>query len=719
MAEIPQTFSESWYRIANQRISLRAGINTRRQNFRGQRWVVLENPFSNQFFRMQPAAYEFVARLRPSRTVEEVWKECMERFPDTAPGQEQVIQLLSQLYFSNLLQYELAADSTQLFERYQKTKQREFRSKLMNVMFMRFPLLDPDEFLNKTIPLVGKFISPLGALIWLAMVGYGLKLAAENWTSLMDQTQSVLAPHNLPLLYVGLIVIKTLHEFGHAYFTKKFGGEVHVMGILLMIFTPTPYVDATSSWAFRERWKRILVGAAGMIVEVFVAAIAMFIWAKTPQQTILHNLCYNMIFIASVSTVLFNLIPLLRFDGYYMLSDWLDIPNLAQRSLQQLRFLIEKFAFGLKKVTAPAFSKREAWWLASFGVSSLVYRVFVFGGILLFVADRLLLIGILMAAVCAISWIAVPIVKLVKYLASDPKLDRFRPRAVGVVAGIVLVLIVLLGVIPFPYHFRAPGVIEARSWMQVATDAPAYLDRVIAPPGASVEAGQPLLAFRSPELELELVHAQATLKETEARLLQAMRYETANLKPLRAKLESVQKRIARVETDRAAMTLRARQAGLWIAPQVEESVGRWLPRGTALGLVIDPRDYEFVATVVQEDVDSLFTRPIPGAEIRLIGQAGESLTATNLRKIPGEQRVLPSPALGWSGGGEIPISPRDPEGRKAAEPFFEVRADIQPLEGVTLVHGRAGKIRFELPSEPLLPRWIRRLRQLLQRRYQI
>src|SRR5688500_17871086 len=116
MAEASQTFSESWHRIANQRIALRRGVNTRRQNFRGKRWIVLENPLSNQFFRLSPAAYEFIARLRPDRTVEEVWKECMEKFPDEAPGQEQVIQLLSQLYYSNLLQYAEAADSTQLFE---------------------------------------------------------------------------------------------------------------------------------------------------------------------------------------------------------------------------------------------------------------------------------------------------------------------------------------------------------------------------------------------------------------------------------------------------------------------------------------------------------------------------------------------------------------------------------------------------------------------------
>src|SRR5512139_1132861 len=131
---MPETFSESWYRIAPQHLHLRPGIKVRRQNYRGERWIVLENPFSNQFFRLRPAAYEFVARLRPERTVQEVWQECLDRFPEEAPGQGAVIQLLSQLYFANLLQYDLATDSAQLFERYKKRRQREIRARFLNIM---------------------------------------------------------------------------------------------------------------------------------------------------------------------------------------------------------------------------------------------------------------------------------------------------------------------------------------------------------------------------------------------------------------------------------------------------------------------------------------------------------------------------------------------------------------------------------------------------------
>lgn len=718
MPEPQSTFSESWYRLANQRLWLRPGVRVRRQNYRGERWIVLENPFSNEFFRLRPAGYEFVARLRPDRTVQEAWQECLDRFPDEAPGQEAVLQLLSQLYFANLLQYEHAADSAQLFQRYKKRRQREVTARFLNVMFMRFPLLDPDRFLVRTLPWVGKLISPAGALLWLLAVGGALKVALDNWPALKEQTQAVLAPGNLPLLYLGLVLIKTIHEFGHAYFCRKFGGEVHTMGIMLMIFTPIPYVDATSSWGFRSRWQRILVGAAGMIVEVFFAALMTFVWANTGPGT-LHSLAYNMMFVASVSTLVFNVNPLLRFDGYYILSDLLEIPNLSQRAYRQLGYYFERYLFGVKRAERPAHTRREAAWLVVYGIASGIYRVIVFGGILLLVADRFLILGLIMAAVCAISWVTVPAGKFLHYLATSPKLDRTRPRAVAATLGLLAALLVLLAVIPFPSHFRAPGVVQARERTQVVNEAAGYLAEILAPPGRQVSRGQPLLRLRNPELDLELASVRARLAEVHARLREAMSEATPNLKPLTSLAQATTNRLNKLLEDQANLLLTARHDGVWVAPGIEDFVGRWLPRGTPLGLLIDPRQFEFVATVKQADADALFARRIPGAEVRLVGEAGRVVPVRQWKVVPGGHHLLPSPALGWGAGGEMPIALDDPQGRRAAEPFFEVLAALPQSAEATLLHGRSGKIRFDLEAEPLLPRWIRRLRQLLQKRYQI
>jgi len=714
-----KTFSESWYRVANQKICLRPTINARRQNFRGERWIIFENPFSNQYFRLRPAAYEFVSRLRPDRTVEEVWQQCLNRFPDTAPSQEAVIQLLSQLYFANLLQYDLAADSAQLFERYKKRKQREIGFRFLNIMFMRFPLLDPDRFLVRTLPVVKQLISPFGALLWLLVVGFGLKIAVDNFSDLRAQGEGVLAPDNLFLLYFSTVGIKALHEFGHACFCRRFGGEVHVMGVMLMVFTPMPYVDATSSWSFRERWKRVLVGAAGMIVELFFAALAAFVWSKTAPGVV-HSLAYNIMFVASVSTVIFNLNPLLRFDGYYILSDLVEIPNLNQRATTQLRHLCERHLFGVKNSETPAATRREATWLTVFGITSGIYRVIVFSGVLLFVADRFLILGMVMAAVCLISWAVVPVVRLVKYLATNPRLARVRPRAISVTAGIAGVFILLLAVVPFPYSFRAPGIVIASQRTQVATETAGEVAELLAPSGSAVKRGQPLLRLENAELALEVANTRAHLDEINARLRQAMNNESADIAPLTCLRDAVSDVLKKQAADSGNLTVRARHDGVWVAPGIEDYVGRWLPRGTDLGLLANPAAFEFAATVREEDAKALFGRKISRASVRLYGDAGEKLPVARWRVVPGGQQILPSAALGWSGGGEVPVALEgNAQGNKSVEPFFEVLGGLDARDGVALLDGRSGKISFKLEPQPLLPRWIRSLWQLLQKRYQI
>ncbi|MFT5107763.1 MAG: putative peptide zinc metalloprotease protein [Verrucomicrobiales bacterium] len=716
MARSETAFSESWYRVADQNIRLRTGVSARRQSYRGERWFVIENQFNNQFFRLRPVAYEFVARLSRNRTVEEVWEECLEIFPEEAPGQEEVIRLLAQLYHANLLEYDVANDARQLFERFKKRRTKEVKARFTNIMFMRFPLLNPDRFLVRTMPFVGWLVGKLGVIIWLLVVGLAFKVAIDNFPALLDQGQSVLAPGNLLMLYIAMAVTKTLHEFGHAYCCRKYGGEVHVMGIMLLIFSPIPYMDASSSWGFRSKWRRVQVGAAGMIVEIFVAAIAVFIWANTGSGT-LHNLAYNMIFVASVSTILFNVNPLLRFDGYYILSDLLEIPNLHQRAAQQLKYVFKRLVFGLKHLRRPTQGRRQATWIGLFGILSNIYRIVVFAGIILFVADRFLILGLIMAVVCITGWIVVPLSKFVVYLASSSELDRNRTRAICATFLFFGGIFAFFQFVPFPSHFRAPGIVQAVDRSQLAVAVPGTIAELLVSDGDLVVPGQPIVRLENSELAFELAAAEAKYSELEARLLRAMQRETADLAALRSAQSAAAKRVARARSDIDHLTVRAGQPGIWIAPGIGDSVGRWLTRGTAIGMVIDPSDYEFTATVVQSEVDRLFAMRVPDADIRLRGRADEVLPIGSLNIIPGEQRMLASPVLGWLAGGEIQTDVTDPEGRVAAEPFFEVHAEIVTRDGLTLFHGRSGKIRFHIGSQPLLPRWVRSLRQLLQKRY--
>jgi putative peptide zinc metalloprotease protein len=534
----------------------------------------------------------------------------------------------------------------------------------------------------------------------------------------LDQAQGILTPDNLFLLYLGLVLVKSLHEFGHAVVCKRYGGEVHTMGVMLLVFTPLPYMDATSSWSFRSRWDRALVAAAGMMAEIFMAALAVFLWAYSGPG-VMHNLAYNMMFTASISTVLFNINPLLRFDGYYILSDLLDMPNLHTTASKYLRHLVEHYLFGYKDSYSPAQSFKEAFWLSTFGVLAGIYRVVVFTGIILFVADKFLLAGFIMAAICVVSWGVVPIFRLVKYLTSSPRLARTRARAVIVCVGFFALLISLLAVIPFPNRFRAPGVMESAEYVRVINDAPGYVKAVLVDSGRAVSAQDPLLKLSDRELDLEIEATVAQRDETLAMELRALHMEKADLRPIRKRLQTVEARLKELNLQRDSLVVKARKSGIWVSPQAKEMIGSWLARGSAIGEIVDHGAFRFSAVVSQDEAANLFAGRIKKAEIRLYGQGGQNIDVIDYKIIPFQHEKLPSAALGWAGGGEVPVAVTDEMGLQAAEPFFQIYASVQSSAKVLLLHGRSGKLRFTLNPKPLLFQWEQKLRQLLQKRYQI
>jgi len=713
-----RTFSESWHRVSGLKVGIRPTLTLRKQYFRGEEWYTLHDPFNNQFFRFRPQAYAFISRLNPKHTIEDVWKKCMDLFPDDAPGQEDVIKLLSQLYTSNLLYFTSRPDSTRIFDRYKKRRQRELQSKLMSIMFIRLPLFDPDRLLAAFLPLLKMIISPLGAIIWFAIIGVAGKQVVDHWTLVFNQAQAILAPDNLIFLYLALAVIKSFHELGHAAVCRRFGGEVHIMGVMLLIFTPLPYMDATSSWAFREKLPRVLVGAAGILVEVFLAAIACLVWVNT-SAGVIHSLAYNVMFIASISTILFNINPLLRFDGYYIMSDLMDIPNLHTRSKAHMRHLVEKYAFGYKESISPTQSRGEGIFLTVFGIFSLIYRVLIFVGIGLFVADKFYIVGQIMAVICFITWVIIPGFQFFTYLVSSPRLDRSRARAFfSTLAMAALVFLFLFG-FSFPHSIDSPGVLEAENFTRVFAQESGYVGTFFVDSGESVAKGDPLVQLTNRELELDLLSARAQLKEANALVTQARQDSVADLKPLRKRLEAITATVNNFKNRMKSLLILAEQSGNWHAPDIKKLSTSWVKRGAYIGDIVEPERFNFKAVVTQNKAGNLFQDQIQGLSIRLKGQAGQKIDVIDYRIIPYESTQLPSSALGWRGGGQIATKVDDKSGLTTQDPFFLITANLILPEGTMFRHGRTGRIYLSLPSKPLSHRIFIWLKQLLQVRYNL
>lgn len=726
------TFSELWYRVADLRPRLHPTVQTYRQAFRGRTYHVVRDASNNQFFRLDDAGHHFVAMLDGHRTVGRVWEICNEQLGDRAPTQGEAIQLLGQLYAANLLQVDLTPDAQSMFERYRRRRQREVGSFFMNLLFVKIPLFDPDHILNAWLPAVRWVFSWIGLVLWLGLMAAGAYALVGRWDELIGHASSVLAPSNLLLLSIAFWIIKGLHEFGHGFACKAYGkdtgtgGEVHTMGIMLLVLMPVPYVDASSASAFRSKWQKAVVGAGGMFVELAVAAIAAIIWAQTSASgstlvSAVHTLAYNIIFIASVSTLLFNGNPLLRYDGYYVLSDLLEMPNLAQRGREYVYYLVKRYLFGVEHAKSSARTRGERSWFFFYAVASMLYRVWISIHIFLFVASQLFFIGILLACGAAIGWVVVPTVKFFRYLLADAELGRVRPRAMGVTGAVVMILIIVIGLVPMPDRVRATGVVEPRHVKIVHMEVGGFMRQAL-PSGSHVEAGQTvLLTADNDELRMQHEELLAEIQRVRMEHRHAVGKDESRARILIQQLATLTKRLRFVEDRIEALTVKSSITGRWISPEIDRYEGAYLPEGERVGLVASTDD--LVVRVVADQT----TGPRVGAELasgdpveaRLRARPDVAFIGRIERVLPAGEEILPSAALGYLGGGEIAIAQDDPRGTTAAEPFFEVvlRPDDDSWTG--LQSGQRVVLRFTFEHRPWVVQWLRTLRQLFQKRFQI
>lgn len=718
MSTREKIFHDSWYRIAEQRITLRPSVRIQRQFFRGELWFVLHDPYTNQFFRFPPDVYEFIARLSPGRSVNEIWNELVTHMPECAPTQGNIINVLAQLYQANLIHSDLSPDSKRLFERYEKRENKKRQMLLLNLLFARIPVYDPDALLKKSLPLIRILFGPAGLVMWLVIIGAGLKSFFDNFNLALQQSQGILAPSNLVLLYAAIACVKLIHEFGHGAAVRRFGGEVHTFGIMLLMLTPLPYMDATAAWAFRNKWKRILVGASGMLFELFVAALAFIVWANTADG-VLHSLAYNMAFAASVSSLLFNVNPLLKYDGYYMLSDLIDTPNLQQQGHMETTYYIEKYLFGRKDGISIATSSKESVLLILYNIASTMYRFIVFGGLLFFVSTKLLLLSVVMGTFLFISWMVVPLIKGIKYIVSGPGIARVRGRAILVLTTAVAAIILFLSFVPFPLRFKSPGILKAENLQTVTNNTAGVVRNVYVKSGDHVRKGDTLYSMENRELLLKRKEGLAAIKEVEANYRLALFSSQERLKSLQTQGMVLQEKLDHIDSQLVQLIVKAPDDGVWYSPTSTHYLNRWIPKGTSVGQVINKEKFFFISAVSQREIGQLFSRPVTGSVIRFKGQAEKNVTIDTMIIIPMEQNRLPSSALGFMGGGEIAVNTSDSSGTEAAEPFYEVRMRIAGHKNVALMHGRSGVVSFSLGYQPLLWQWVRKVRQLIQKNYKV
>jgi len=707
------TADSGWEGLAERRFRMQVGLAFEPHQYRGERWVVAHDEASGRSVRLSPDAYEILKALDGRSLAEAAGSLGI----DDDAHRADAVAAVRTLMASELLVDASGRSTSQLVQRRRAMRSARRAAMFRSPLALRIPLWDPDRFLDRTLPWVAPLWSPWGAALWIAIVGAGVAVGGLHWEALSENvTDRVLATSNVLLLGLVFPVVKAIHELGHAYATKVWGGEVHEMGVMLIVFFPIPYVDASSASAFPSKRRRTIVGAAGMGVELFVAALALFLWTAL-EPGILRSIAYNAILIASVSTLIFNGNPLLRFDGYYIFSDLIEMPNLASRATRSVGDWIHLHLFGVSRGRYRVLPRSERAWLIGYGVAAFVYRSIVLSVIILFIAGKYFFVGVVLAVWAVFGILLMPIYRQVRYLLTTDELGDRRRRAQLVSAGLLAAIALVLVALPVPMRTLSEGVIWLPEDAWVRAEAEGFAGGLLVEPDALVESGQAILQLENRTVTADLALSRAQLREAEIRHQAEVAGDYARAQLTAEAVAYLRKRVDRAREQHEALTVRSPKTGRLIVTRAADLEGRYFSRGDEVGWVVQPETLRGRVVVDSDEVD-LVRRRTRDVSVRLAERLGDVLPARLVREIPAASRELPSAALGIEGGGELPLHPSAGDAARAFERIFQFELAISVPDHF-VGFGQRIHVRFDHGAQPLASQWYRSLRQLFLARFDV
>ena len=701
-------FSDAWYRVSSLKPRLAQQLKVVRQPVRDQIWCVLIEAGSGHQIRLNPVAWQVAGRCNGTQTVGEVWEFLLVHLGEDAPTQEDVLRILGQLYRNGMVQFDAAPHLSMLFA--QRVREGQARTRrAINPLLLRIRLFDPAALLNRLEPWLRPVFSRTGLLLWTFLVLAGLVLCVMNFTQLQAETLARMSsPRLLFLAWLSYPLIKAIHELGHAAAVRHFGGEVHEMGLTLMLLTPAPYVDASAANLFERRRHRVVVSAAGIMVELALAALAAIVWLVV-QPGVVRDLALVVLLVCSVSTLIFNANPLLRLDGYYVVSDALDLPNMAGRSNAWWAAQILRLVRGRDELPRATLAAGELKWLVVYAPASWLFRLGLLLAIVSWVGSKSWLLGCI-AGLGILGWFAM---KGGGFFFRLPVGSLGRRSGILAKAALGLgAFAMLLFALPVPHVIVASGVVWPPDKAQIRPHVSGIVAAVETLNGTLVVPGDLLLTLSDPALQAE--HGS---KVSQLAGLQAQQYLALMQDPVRAAdiAESISRseaEIERVEQRLAQLEVRSKIEGRIVLTAIDDLPGSYAARGTMMGYIVGD-DAASVRVALNEQDVLLVRSRLKNVEIRLADAPAQAVHALVSHEDPAATRKLPSAVLGDRRGGNILIDPTDKEAIRTMAPVFVVNLKV-PNYAPTRIGGRAW-VRFDLGYEPVGWQVLRRLKQLLLR----
>ncbi len=516
-------------------IKVRSDLTAKRQQYLGRTYWVLKEPVGSRYFRFQEEEYAILKMFDGFHSLDDIKDEFEKSFPPQKISLEELQHFLGQLHQSGLLVAATPNQGPELLKRRQKRKKQELFQKFTNILSIKFKGFDPDWLLSAMYPWVRWFFHPFTVCCCLCLCLAALLLVLVNFDifrSKLPEFHSFFSPVNLIFLSMTLGATKVLHEFGHGLTAKHFKGECHEMGVMILVLTPCLYVNVSDSWLLPNKWKRIAIAVAGVYIECCLAAVCTFLWWFS-QPGLLNYLALNIMFVSSVSTVIFNINPLLRYDGYYVMADWLEIPNLRQKATKILTRKCSQWFLGMEQQEDPFLPRKNQVLFALYSVAAFFYRWIVMAGILFFIhtlfkSYGLQIIGHMIAAMSLFSLFVMPLYKVAKFFWVPGRIYKVKKARFYLSLSLFLALLGFLFFWPLPYTVIAPTIVELRASDSQHVYIPdtkggGRLKRIAVEPGQRVTAGQELGLLENLTLWGQLIELEGNIRQLEQEL------ETMNL----------------------------------------------------------------------------------------------------------------------------------------------------------------------------------------------
>ena len=646
-------------------------------------WIVFD-PVSDKYFRLSEEDHQIIGCLSENLELDAFLakvKNC-----GIHADKDKVLKVLNFLNQSNLMlpMYKVTEDKV---EKHQVMKRRNLINLLLyTYLFFKIPLLAPDRFLDRTIDFVKTIFNKWTFLTLGLVAGCGYICLIVHWQKLTEEFISTINFQGMMRYSIAVVIIKCVHEFAHAYTAKALGIRVRRMGMAFIVFFPRLYTDLTDSWRIPDRHKRLLIDGSGILSEIIIGGWAALAWANSgPGLT--QAVAYYIFTVSIISTALINGNPFIRYDGYYLLMDLVGIDNLQMRGTERIRELFRKYFLGIDYKPGDNTQGWKKYFLIIFGISSFIYRLFLYTSIILIVYYYFeKAIGIVLLMLEVYLLVVKPFMMETKMILALKRKIKTRNYIISL-SGVGVLLLTLF--VPLPWNIAIPCEVKPAVSNMIYARTDGFLEKLCVKDKGSVKKGDIIFKQENPFIEWDLKEAalDKTIGSFELDFAQS---STATLGLSQMKLQALKN--AEIALDelrhkKSLLTTAVAIDGIFALYDLHLTPGKWLHKGEIIGEVYEPGKQIIAAYIKEADF-----KKISGDEkVSITLEDGiESYRGRIISAAPVPVILAPSPLINYFGGHIMCYPLPDANLFQPIEPYYKV--DIAVTDNASLPPGRTGTV---------------------------